>query len=261
MQDIFKTIIESPITKTIAIICISIFLYNVVASIFRRGYKKGKNKIDNRKRTYIKFFTNILKYAFIIVTLLLILQTNGINVSSMLAGVGIASAIVGLALQDIIKDIIMGADIVTDNYFSVGDVIKYKDTEGKVIGFGLRTTKLQDIKNGNIISITNRNITEAEILSNKLYMDIPVPYELTVAKMEEVSNTIAENIKSNDMIEDCRFLGLSDFMDSYIVCKLEIIYNPEFKYSVRRIANKAIKEELDRNEISVPYTQIDIHNK
>ena len=37
--------------------------------------------------------------------------------------------------------------------------------------------------------------------------------------------------------------------------------NPEYKYKVRRAAIQAIKEELDKNSIEIPYMQIDVHNK
>ena len=55
------------------------------------------------------------------------------NVSSLLAGVGILSVIIGLAVQDALKDIIRGFSILSDEYFNIGDIILYKEITGKVI--------------------------------------------------------------------------------------------------------------------------------
>ena len=76
----------------------------------------------------------------------------------MLAGVGIVSVIIGLAIQDALKDIIRGFSILSEEYFSVGDVVTYGDITGKVLVLGLKTTKIKDISTENIISIANRNI-------------------------------------------------------------------------------------------------------
>ena len=111
-----------------------------------------------------------------IVVVLMLLQVNGVNVSSMLAGVGIISAIVGLSIQDALKDIIRGFTIVSDEYFKVGDIIKYKEITGKVSMIGIRSTKMYDIKTGNEITIANRNIEQVEKISKELYVRINFPY-------------------------------------------------------------------------------------
>ena len=262
MEEFIQKIMQTRLVESIITIVISVVLYRIFNKIIVKG-KKNKNidkKLDNRQRTYIKLFSNILKYAFIILTILILLQINGINVSSMLAGVGILSAVIGLALQDALKDIIMGANIVTDDFFSVGDVIKYKDIEGKVIGFGLKTTKIEDIATGNVITITNRSIAEAEKLSNNIFMDIPASYEISQEKMEEVAGEIIEKVKEEKYIDDCVYLGLSSFEESYVIYKLQIKCKPEYRYPVKRVILKAIKEEMDANKINIPYQQITIHN-
>ena len=261
--DIGRELLENRIIRTLLVILINLIIYIIIKKIIYRGRnnKKLSKKIDNRTKTYIRLFNNVLKYAFIITTILSVLQINGVNVTSFIAGLGIASIIVGLALQDALKDIIMGVNILTDHYFSVGDVIKYNGLEGKVVGFGLKTTKIQDIATGNEMSITNRSITEAEKLSNKLYISIPAPYEASVSKMEKVIIKIILRIKEGDYIDDCDYLGISEFKDSCVIYKVVITAKPEYKYAVIRHANRAIKNELDINHISIPYTQIVVRSE
>ena len=262
-KDFFEALIQNKIAMSCIVILAGIFLYSVIDKILMSGIKNKNlnNRLDRRKKTYLRLFSSIVKYAFIVVVVLTVLQINGVNVSSMLTGLGILSIVVGLAIQDALKDIIMGVNIITDHFFAVGDVIKYKGIEGKVVSFGLKTTKIEDIATGDIISITNRSITEVEKRSDKMYMDILVPYDVSQDVIDKVSVNIVERIKQGEYVIGCRYLGLSDFNDSSISYKLEVKCAPEHKYPVKRLVNRTIKEELDKNNIKIPFTQIDIHNK
>ena len=204
---------------------------------------------------------SIIRYIFIIVTVLIILQINGVNVGSVLAGVGILGVVLGLAIQDWLKDIIRGSSILSDNYFSVGDIVKYKNIEGKVLLIGLKTTKIQDLMTSNIVSIANRNIEEIEVVSNFVYVRIPMPYEISIEKAEKAINDIIEMVKQNNNVNECRYLGVTELADSSIQYLIEINCNQQFKLQVKRDALRTILLGLANNKIEVPYKQIDIHEK
>jgi len=257
--DFIQNIMNKQVVNSIVIVIISIFLYKVVSYIL----KKSENSLftGKRKKTYIKLITSLIRYVFIVITVLILLQVNGIDVSSALAGVGILGVIFGLAIQDWLKDIIRGSSIISDNYFSVGDVVKYKDVEGKVLVIGVKSTKIQDLKTGYIKTIANRNIEEIDIVSNIIHVNVPMPYELKVEDAERVVNDIVESIKKNNDVENVRYISIDDLGDSYISYKLEITCNTIHKLQVRRDALRSILVEMEKNNVSVPYTQIDVHNK
>ena len=179
----------------------------------------------------------------------------------MLAGVGIASVIVGFAVQDVLKDIIKGIDIISDKYFQVGDVIRYNEIEGKVINIGIKTTKVETLKNKSIISIANRNIEQVEVVSDLIYINIPMPYEVSVETAETVVNDMISNIAENRNVNECKYKGVNNLGDSSIEYFIEISCKPDFKLQVRRDALRTILLELNRNGIEVPYKQIDVHQK
>ena len=64
---------------------------------------------------------------------------------------------------------------------------------------------------------------------------------------------IINNINANLQV------GLNDFEESSMIYKIKIVCKPEYRYSVKREANRIIKIWLDRNHISIPYPQITIH--
>jgi len=259
----FEKIVHTQIISSVIIIIVSIALYKGITYVMNKSEERDKLKLfaNKKNRTYLKLIKSLTRYIFIILTVLILLQVNGVNVSSLLAGVGILGAVIGLAIQDWLKDIIRGSSILSDSYFSVGDIVKYNDIEGKVLVIGLKTTKIQDIRTNNIISIANRNIEQIEVVSNVIYINIPMPYELPVKKAENVVENIVNATSKNDNVEGCRYLGVNDLADSSIKYLIEIKCEASNKLSVRREALRTILLELEKNEISVPYNQIDVHTK
>lgn len=255
--------LHNPILNSIVVIIISFLIYKAITHILVKSGEKNifKGIKSNKSKTYLKMLKSIIRYTFLIITVLILLEINGVNVSSMLAGVGIASVIIGFAIQDVLKDIIKGIDIISDKYFQVGDVVKYKEIEGKVISIGIKTTKIETLKDSNIISISNRNIEQVEVDSNLIYINIPMPYETEVEKAETIINDIVLTIGQNNNVNECKYKGVNELADSNINYLIEINCNPIHKLQVRRDALRSILLELDKNEVKIPYKQIDIHQK
>ena len=258
-----SSIWHTKIISSMIIIMISIFLYKLISYFLKKSEKNDRFKFfaGKKSKTYLKLIRSIIRYIFIVITILVLLQINGVDVSSLLAGVGILGVVVGLAIQDWLKDIIRGSSILSDNYFSVGDVVKYNDIEGKVLIIGLKTTKIQDLKTSNIISIANRNIETMEVVSNFVYVNIPMAYEVPIKQAEKVIKNIVSDIQKNDNVNNCRYLGINELSESGAKYFIEIDCNPLYKLQIKRDALRSILLEMENNGIKVPYTQIDIHEK
>lgn len=259
--EIIKNVLNSNLFHSIIIIIVSFSIYKIIAHFFTKGNKSVSDKLNNKSKTYLKLMTSILRYVFVIITILIILQINGIDVSSMLAGVGILSVILGLAVQDALKDIIRGFSILSDSYFSVGDVVSYDGIVGKTIVIGLKTTKIKDLSTNNIISIANRNIEKIQIVSEDIYINIPLSYELKINKAENVIAKIIEEIQKNKEINEANYLGVNNLDDSNIKYLIKISCNPEIKLRIRRYALGCILRVLETEGIEIPYNQLDIHQK
>lgn len=257
INQILQIIYESKLLISCLIIAISYFIYRILRGLVDKG--AGSKRIIGKKLTYLKLFGNILRYVFIIFTILIILKINGFDVDSLLAGLGIAGIVVAFAIQDFLKDIIAGFNIVTDNVYKIGDVIKYKDVEGKVISVGLKYTKVQDIYNNNIFVISNGNIQEVVNISDRTDITIPTSYNDDVKELEYVFAGIVELIKTHEHVKNCEYLGITEFKDSSITHKIRIYCNPTKKLSVRRKALRCIKVTLDENNIKIPFNQLDVH--
>ena len=258
---IIETVISNKIYLTIAIAIIGSVIYKVIEKTINGVIERDKEKhrLDRKSKTVFKLIINIIKYVIFAIVMVLILQIHGVNVNSLVAGLGLVSVIAGLAIQDPIKDIISGMHIVSDEYFSIGDVVQIDGIEGKVIELDVRTTKIKAIKDGNILTIANRNISKAIKVSEELYLDVPLSYDEKPENVEKILEDIVSIIQKVENVNNAKYLGIGSFEDSYINYKIEIWCKPEFKLTVKRMANTIIKLELDKKGISIPYPQLTIH--
>lgn len=261
MEKIISSINNNKLYISVIIAVIGIIIYQIIKKTINRILEKdkNKNKLDKKGKTVIKLFTNIIKYVIITIVGVLILQIYGVNVNSLVAGLGLVSVVAGLAIQDPLKDIVTGVNIITDDYFSLGDVVRINDIEGKVVYLGVRTTKIKDIANGNILVLANRNIDKVIKVSDEIYMEIPLSYEDDTDKIVKILNKALESIRKHENVIEADYIGIDKFADSSINYKLKILCKPENKFAVRRFVNGTIKKELDKNGISIPYPQLTIH--
>ena len=263
IKDIINNVWIIRIFWSLITIIIGVLVYKTFSKTLTLKLESKDLKVlsSNKSKTYVKMIKSIVRYIIILIVVMIILQIFGINISSMIAGVGIISIIIGFAIQDALKDIIKGIDIISDNYYSVGDVIKFGDITGKVLAIGIKTTKIKDVVSMNVISISNRNIEQVEVVSDLINIDIPMPYEVDVKKAEEVVNGIVKEIKKEKNIDDVEYRGINDLAESSIKYQIKVYCNPEIKVQVRRDVLRYVMIGLSKHNISVPYNQIDIHQK
>lgn len=262
LNEIISNIWVQRVFWSIVVIIISVIVYAIISKALNKNEKHKSKLFANKKgRTMNRMIKSIIRYIIIILDLLIILQIFGIDVTSMLAAAGVAGIIIAFAIKDALQDIIRGFDIISDNYYNVGDVIKINTIEGKVLTIGLKTTKLEDINTKNIISIANRNIVEVEVLSDMIDIDVPLPYELSLDKAEQVLTKITEEIKKQDNVTNSEYRKVSDFTDSSMNYRIKVYGSPEFRPQIRRDSLDTVARALAQHKISIPYPQLDLHSK
>lgn len=248
----------SHIIISLCVVGVAIIIWMVFKRLYNRHVEQQVAAGGNRPTT---LFYNAARGIVVILVILAVLQINEINVTSLVAGLGIASAVVGLALQDYLKDIIMGTHIVRDSFFKEGDVVRYGDKEGVVIEFSMRTTKIRLFANGDVLSVSNRNISEISVVPESQFQDIDIglPYEEDHQRVFDILQDAAAQIAQLDGVDDCVMKGIVNFEDSDILYKVRFFCYPAKKYDLRLAANRIILECLTEAGISIPYPQIDVH--
>ena len=257
ISEIIKRIIWSVI---VVVFCVTI--YAIISKFLKAKEKKNSRILSSKKnKTFLRMLRSIVGVTLTIFAILTILQIFGINVTSMLAGVGIASIVVGFALQDALKDIIRGLEIISDSYYDIGDVIKYGDNVGEVLSIGLRTTKIQDINTMNIVSIANRNIDAVEIVSEYIYLTVPLPYEIKPEAANLLMAEITKNILALPDVTTAVFQGLSKIADSSLNYQIAITCDPMNKLQVNRDSLGIVTQTLAAHKLRLPYRHVVLQDK
>lgn len=264
LENILKFFLSSKFYGPILYILVGYLLYNFISNLIIKLVKKNKNKNHKKQDTVINLFKNIFKYIIILIVILMSLEIYGINTKNILASLGILTVVVGLAFQDTIKNMLAGILIILDNRYNVGDFVKINDFTGEVINLGLQTTKLKNF-DGSIYTITNSNITSVINYTESntvLYYSINISYDADLNKLEKVLTKLLPKIdKLDNVVGSSKLLGLDSFNSSDITYKLEITCKPYTHFGVKRKVNRLIKDEFDKQNIEIPYNQIDVHMK
>ncbi len=265
MSNYFETDLFKYVVLPVIYIAIGYLFHKVlkiaIARIFDSHKIKGKDK--KRVDTTRILIQNFLKYIIMIVVLLFILNAYSIDVKSILAGLGIGVAVVGLAFQDILKDILAGISILLENQFEVGDDIEVDGFRGQVIFIGLKTTRIKNYK-GAVKIISNRNITQ--VINYSLnpalaILELPIRYESDLDQVEKALLKISKTIEKtcNKLKGPIEIWGVDQLGDSSVVYKIAVLTIPGEQFNVERLLKKEFKQGLEKNGFSIPYPQLEVH--
>lgn len=264
-KDSLNEIVKYMTLPKLFLCAIVIVIAVIMLVLLRIGSKKVRKKLeldyDSKKYSVYNLAVNILRIIIGVALLIIILQILGINVSSVVALVGIIGAIIGFAFQDSLKDIFMGIIIMLDGYYNAGAAVEYNGRQGIVVSFNLRSTKIRDLDDNSIVSISNRNISEISKLSDLVDIDIGLSYDEDVKKVYQTLSEVCERIKKLDNVEDCVFKGTQNFDESAIIYKVRFFCKPINRPDTRRAAIREIQNGLNEAGIKIPYRQLVVHNE
>lgn len=244
----------------IVTVIVTVLLLALIHSI-RSRYKKQLLDYGATMATgaYIAF--GAARPVVLLAAVFIILSVLGVNVTSVLAGLGIAGVIIGLALQDTLKDVIMGLHIVMDHYYSVGDVVEYHGIEGTIVGFTLSTTKIGDNADHSIYSISNREISSIHRLAGRLEIDLPLSYDAASGAVTACLEEICRRIETLDGVSKCENKGLEAFQDSSILYRLRIFCPAQQRSEIRRASLQIARDALEASGIGLAVSQLEVRVK
>lgn len=225
---------------------------------------KMKKQHQQRANTIRIVILNIIKYSIMVIVLLAILANFGINVRSIVAGLGITTAILGLAFQDLAKDLIAGITIITENQFEVGDTIEYDGFMGEVIFLGLKTTRIKDYR-GAVKIIANHKLDTVINYSLNNYLaiiDLGISYDEDPEKVTKALEEIRQelNRKVPNATGDIEIWGLDEFDDSNMKYRVAVETKSMEHYGAQRFLRSEFKKKLDERNIKVSCQQIEVYD-
>ncbi len=146
------------------------------------------------------------------------LANMGVEVTSLVASLGIGGLAVALALQNVLGDLFSAFSIYTDKPFQVGDFIVVGEHMGTVEQIGLKSTRIRSL-GGEQLVISNRELTTARVQNfgrlqrRRVVFTFGVTYETSLEKLKEIPRMVEEIIKAVEGVEfdRCHFKEYGDF--------------------------------------------------
>ncbi len=253
--------------ENIIIVIAIIFATMALYYLIKKSTNKLLNikKINNKKQETMKnFILNIIRYVFICIDILIILEVFGVDTNAILASLGIVGLVIGLAVKDMIEDFVAGAGIVLDDTYNIGDWVTINNFKGEVIDVGMRNTRLKSyvgdvliINNGSINSIINHSIESVTVI-----IDVKVSFSQDNDKIESILSKYCQKMTTQieNLKNDIKFLGIENIKDSFLEYRITAEVKNGSQFEIKRQLYKTLKDELDKNKIEIPYEHMVIYN-
>ena len=254
------------ILNPIIYIILGIITYYIIKHFLTKTLSNNKlSKHQQQKSKTLRIMIlNIIKYIIVILVLLAILSVFGINVKSIIAGLGITTVIIGLALQDLAKDLIAGMSIIAEGQYEIGDTIEVDGFRGEVIFIGLKTTRIRDYKGATKIIANHNmdNIINYSLHPSLAVIDIDVSYDYDPEQVEDILLKLSDKLEGKipKTKGKMQVLGIENLDESSVKYRITQETYPAQMFEVARNLRKEIKKELDNKNIKIPYKQIEVHN-
>lgn len=178
---------------------------NQLISDWIQRYKERKLEEDAAAVTSMQavgFLVRLLLYSVVV---LVALDNFGIDVTALVAGLGIGGIAVALALQNILGDLFASLSIVLDKPFVVGDFLIVNEYLGTVEQVGLKTTRIRSLS-GEQIVFSNNDLLNSRIRNYKrmyerrIVFSFGVVYDTPVEKLERISGLVREIVEAQDEV-------------------------------------------------------------
>ena len=177
-------------------------------------YKEEKLREDAAAVTTMGALAFLGKLAVWTVLLLLALDNLGVNVTGLIAGMGIGGIAVALAAQNILGDLFASLSIVLDKPFIIGDSIAFDGLQGRVEHVGLKTTRLRSLS-GEELVVANSDLLKCRISNyrnmreRRVLLTLGVSYDTPTEKVERLPQMISDLLRGPERLrfERAHFKG------------------------------------------------------
>ena len=221
---------------------------------------------NHRTKSILSIVSSLLKYITFIVILCWGLSIIGVNVSTIVASVGIVALIVGFSAESLIADVVTGAFMIFENQYNVGDIVEVDGFRGTVTNIGIRTTSITDA-GGNVKIVNNssmKNILNRSDKVSRSVSDIGVPYDTDFIKLESEIPGLMQFIYNNhaDMMKaPPKYLGVQQLADSAVVLRFVVDVEEKDIFSGARVLNHDLLLGFKSLGVECPFPQVDVHNR
>jgi len=204
---------------------------------------------DSASVTTISLLGFMARVSLWVIVLLLLLDNLGVNITGLVAGLGIGGIAVALAVQNILGDLLASLSIVLDKPFVVGDFIVVDSLMGTIEHIGLKTTRIRSLSGEQLI-FSNNDLLKSRVRNYKrmserrILFGFGVIYQTPLEKLKEIKEIVSDIIIK---VENARLdrVHFKEYGDSSL--NFEVVYyvtDPD--YTIYMNVQETINQEIFR---------------
>ena len=170
--------------------------------------KAGEDPTETALGNAMAVIRVLVSVTLFAIAIIVILDNVGVNVTALVAGLGIGGIAIGLAAQGIFSDLFAALSILFDKPFRRGDIIQFDQTTGTIERIGLKTTRLRSI-NGEMVVMANTKLLEREIRNfaggrmRRSQLPFGLVYQTSPDELEKVTSLAKAAVESR---KGCSFV-------------------------------------------------------
>lgn len=245
------------------LIAIVIFAIGKVVIRLIRKLVKNIFKKSNADEGVVKFVDSLVKFVGYVIVLIIICSEIGIETTSFITLLGTAGLSIGLALQGSLSNFAGGVLILLSKPFIIGDYVMINGEEGTVTKIDIVYTTLVKADN-RVIKCPNGEVANNTIINytnqdgRRVDVKFSIHYDADIQQAKDIVKQVIENSpytlkdKPNDVV-----VMLLD--ESGVNLETRAWVEPKDYWDAYFYLNEHIKNELEKNDIIIPYNQLEVH--
>jgi small conductance mechanosensitive channel len=242
------------------------FVPPMVRNAVKRAKGESKEGIKKRTDTIVGVLMGTGKVLIVLVIAFMILSEFDVNITPILAGLGVAGIAVGFGAQYLIRDLIAGIFVILENQYRVGDMAKVADIAGLVEEVNLRRTVLRDL-DGIVHHVPNGEIRVASNYSrhfSRVNLNISVAYgtdlDHAISVINRVGQELAMDKNWRSRIKSApQALRVDKLSDSGIDIKILGDVTPLEQWNVMGELRLRLKKAFDAEGIEIPWPHVKVY--
>jgi small conductance mechanosensitive channel len=247
------------IAMAVAIFIVGKIVVNILIKIFCKIM--NKSKMDEM---LVNFIAAIVRSILILFVIIAALDQLGVDTTSLIALLGAAGLAVGLALQNSLSNFAAGVMLIVFRPFKAGDFVEVAGTSGVVETISIFSSTLRTgdnkeviIPNGSIYGGTITNYSARD--TRRVDMVFGIGYDDDIKKAKDILRSIVE-ADERILKDPAPVIALSELADSSVNFVVRPWAKTSDYWGVMWDFTENVKLEFDKNGISIPYPQMDVHH-
>ncbi len=210
----------------------------------------------SRLRTLLPLFRRFLQITIVVMVLMIVLSSLGVNVGPLIAGAGVVGLAIGFGAQTLVRDIVSGMFFLLDDAFRLSEYVDIGSVKGKVEAIHVRSLVLRHHR-GPLHTVPFGEIKRLTNFSRDwviMKFEFRVPYDTNIDKVKKLFKKIGADLLQHEQfgayfIEPFKSQGVTSMDDSAMIIRAKFKAIPERQYEIRKEVYARVQQAFHENGI------------